>query len=107
MRIHVDPDPDPQPWFRQYTCCCIYPLPVCSCPQVEFQVKETSLDFSKIRTAAMSLFNNRGEILRHGNLSLAKNPIKKMFCHCFEYMYLELILVRNFKLEFILVTLSL
>ena len=42
-------------------------------------MKETSLDFSKIRTAAMSLFNNRGEILRHGNLSLAKNLIKKMF----------------------------
>jgi hypothetical protein len=35
--------------------------------QVEFQVKETSLDFTKIRTAAMSLFNHRGDILRQGD----------------------------------------
>lgn len=31
--------------------------------QVDFQVRETSLDFSKIKTAAMSLFSRRGSIL--------------------------------------------
>ena len=31
--------------------------------QVDFLVRETSLDFSKIKTAAASLFSKRGEIL--------------------------------------------